>query len=389
MNRKLLLSAEDEIVLLSFVLHPDEKQLDRLNHCMGIVQDWPVFASSLADRGIGQLLFRKLPMLSATACISQEARSVLKQSYLLTLSRNMRMQQAFSEIAALCKDAGCVLIPLKGILLLETLYHDIGLRLLSDIDLLTIKEDAAVVLRHLHDAGYCSEETKGFVGQNREIVHFDPLIKNGISVELHVKLHRLIERYSIDEATFVFRSKSQLQVPYAIPDPIDHLIFIGVHLDRHFRQGAIQLSGYCDLLNLCSDLHTDLWQLLQKRCLEWNCEKEFFTHVMLLEYFDALRLPEFLRICYATLLTEAEILRFVDYLQGKRFFQSGVPNHLSSISQLSFIEKILYILGVFFPSKSFMFEKYGQKKVAVWWFWYPYRWWTGVTGWWGSLRSRS
>jgi len=41
-----------------------------------------------------------------------------------------------------------------------------------------------------------------------------------------------------------------------------------------------------------------------------------------------------------------------------------------------------YVKGVIFPGKEFMIEKYSIKQPQLFWFWYPYRWYSGLKGLW-------
>ena len=404
-----MLNPEEEIILLSLQLQLDDPFMSLLNELITRVPDWKAFSSFMADRGVGQMFYYKLPELEDANQIPVEAQQKLKQSYFLTLSRNMRMQNAFQEIVKHCEGSGIKIVALKGISLSEWLYKDIGLRLLSDIDLLVAPEQGEMLLQKLQEIGYTSAPTDDFIGQHREIVHYEPLVKDGIAVEVHIKLHRSIQSYHLSEKDIISRAELHSSGKYYEPQKNDHLIFIAIHLDRHFRQGAIQLSGYSDLINMSRGLTTEDWDEIESKCKEWNCVDEFFLHFMLLDYYGQVDIPSMTVQNHHHLLNRNDKQLFQEYLQGKRFFQSGVPNHLSSIKLLSTGKKIKFILNTAFPSKSFMIEKYGigrsekyvagsQKskvsteegsnyklqatnyKLLFWWLWYPYRWAVGVKG---------
>ena len=44
-----------------------------------------------------------------------------------------------------------------------------------------------------------------FVKVQREVVHYDPMVLNGISIEIYTKLHKLTEKYHLDN--FVYNER--------------------------------------------------------------------------------------------------------------------------------------------------------------------------------------
>lgn len=407
----MLLCPEDKLILAAVKIQPSAAELDEIDSLITQVVDWEHFVDKIIERGIAPLLFKKLPLLSNVAVMPEVVVSKLQQTYYRTLSRSMVLYDTFGKIATAFNDKGIDLIVLKGIYLSEFLYHDIGLRQSSDIDILVKPEDGERSLAVLASLGFKTggESGNDFVAQNMEIVHYEPMVLNGVAIEVHIKLHRDIEKYRmrVDELwknampATVYKNKV-----YSLAFN-DLLIHICLHLDRHFRQGHIQFTGYNDITNLLS-LPIN-WSNFVERCIEFNCLNQVLVHMLLANKYMNAALPDDILNVYAPVLNARDEATFIKYLNGHVGFISGVPNHMSSLKTLKHpMDKLRFFWGIIFPPKEFMVEKYVQLsvnseqssvgsyqssdgsenykllptnyKLKFWWLWYPYRWGVGVKG---------
>lgn len=78
----------------------------------------------------------------------------LKTSYYHSLKSAFDFQHRFLELCRIFDEKGICLIPIKGVALLEDLYHNYPLRLSSDIDALVRKEDLSLAGKILEELGY-------------------------------------------------------------------------------------------------------------------------------------------------------------------------------------------------------------------------------------------
>ncbi len=81
------MQAEDRLILSCVKLHPDNQELGQINDLILQVKDWDYLISTIIDRGIGPLMYKKLPLLSNSHLIPDTVRTKLQQSYYITLSR--------------------------------------------------------------------------------------------------------------------------------------------------------------------------------------------------------------------------------------------------------------------------------------------------------------
>ena len=408
------LSIEEQLILASVKIIPSQQELEALDALVPLVIDWELTTHLLIDRGIAPLLYKKLPLLSARELIPESTQNKLQQAYFRTLSRTMVLYNAYYEIARAFEEKNVRLVALKGIYLSESLYHDIGLRQLSDIDLLISEKDGEQSLEILRQLGYVSlnnHNVSDFIESKSQRVHYTPMVRNEISVELHTKLHRVSETYHVSPESCLENA-----IPFSIQDThayglneYDLLIHLCVHLDRHFREGHVQFTCFMVITNLLEQ-YTDsfVWEMFLARCREFNCEADVMKYLIMVHRFFNVTLSEHLIKTY--LLTPSDEELFCNYLRGYTFkseVKSAVPKHIDNLKNLTTISEVLTYFGhLIFPSKKFMVEKYLNQLIIkndqliikertfnnrlliinykllikCWWLWYPYRYVMGVKG---------
>jgi len=423
------LSIEEQLILASVKITPSKQELEALDALIPLVDDWELTTSLLIERGIAPLLYKKLPLLSAREGIPELTRNKLQQAYFRTLTRTMVLYNAYYEIARAFSEQHVRLVALKGIYLSESLYHDIGLRQLSDIDLLISEKDGEQSLEILRQLGYVSldnHNVSDFIESKSQRVHYTPMVRNEISVELHTKLHRVSETYHVSPESCMANS-----LPFSVQgtqayglNEYDLLIHLCVHLDKHFREGHVQFTCFMDISNLLEH-YTDSfqWEVFLARCREFNCEAAVMKYLIMVHRFFNVTLSEEFIDAYSHLLTPSDEELFCKYLRGYTFedeVKTAVPTHIENLKNLNTISDVLTYLGhLLFPSKKFMVEKYGlagspvkrdveilhnqsvvgkkqhgvssektgnyqlsttNYKLRFWWLWYPYRYAMGVKG---------
>jgi len=381
----IILKPEDKLILACIKIQPTQEEIELLDKLVPEVTDWEYVATISIDRGIGPLLHNKISLLSNNNLIPKAIKHKLQQSYYITFSRSVYIYRHFNVIAGLFALEGVKILALKGIYLSETLYKDAGLRQFSDIDLLVQKEDAEKSLAILSAAGYKAEGDKeDNFSKKLEVVHFSPMVLNGVSVEIHLKLHLNIEKYKLDISdlweTAHLISLNNRNV-YVL-SKINQLIHVCVHLDKHFHQGHIQFTGYMDITNLLMQFNDDAdWKELIRYCEKYNCIEEVFTHILLANKYMQAKAPENIILKYNDILSEKLQLQFYDYFSGHRGFTSGIPKHFSNFQYLNNpSDKFIYAWRILFPSKAFMIKKFNIKHPALVLFYYPYRYFVGLKG---------
>lgn len=104
--------------------------------------DWGYVVRQAAYHEILPLVYYTINKFKKVS-IPAEISSQMERRYYAVLSANIRLWKEFCSIQEAFNKAGVGVIPLKGIILGETLYHNIGLRQMSDIDILIEKGSLA------------------------------------------------------------------------------------------------------------------------------------------------------------------------------------------------------------------------------------------------------
>ena len=393
---------EDKLILSCIKILPNPEELEQLNELIPLVQDWDYLIATIIDRGIGPLLYQKLPNLSNNALIPTSVKTNLQQVYFKTVGRSTILYEHFRKIAEAFVEQNIPVIGLKGIYLSEWLYQDIGFRQFSDIDLLVKEEDASTCIAILSELGYKKPEASlsEFVLSQfeKDIIHFPAMVFNGVSIELHIKLHSMNEKYNLD-VTKLWKN--------AIPATIhgvnvqalnttDLLIHLCLHLDKHFKVGHVQFTCFNDVTNVLEKFSDSMdWSEFRESCKLYMCEDIVFEYIVMTHKYMNARVPEEIIQQYSLLLTEEDEQMFVKYLKGIAV-DPGIKlslhfGYLKNVQSLS--DRIRYVWNVLFPSRAFMVQKYGDPQPLkgskssplgvrgrFWWLWYPYRWWIGVRG---------
>lgn len=380
-----MLSPEDKLILSAVKLQPAARELEQMDDLIRQVEDWDYVAATGIDRGIAPLLYKKLPLLRNAALVPAPVQARLRQAYYLTLSRGMLMYEHFGKVARALALHGVPVVALKGIYLSEWLYGDIGLRQFSDIDVLVKPEDAPASLAILSGLGYRpQDEPESELDSKLEVVHYTPMVLNGVSIEVHVKLHQDNEKYRVGIEALWQNTQAAVinNAPVYALGLHDLLAHLCIHLDRHFYQGHVQFTCFSDITNLL-DKHADTldWEGLTGACEAYMCVSEVFRWVVLVQKYMNAPVPAEIIEKYGRLLTPADERLFVKYLHGYVGFTTGMHKHLGNFGYLDSLgERMRYAWEILFPSRSFMITKFNLTKPGVVYFYYPYRYFIGLRG---------
>lgn len=411
-----LLTADDNLLVAVVMARPTGEDIDRINKLLPDIKKWEEVQSLLIQHGSAPLLFKKLSLLRNSHLIPVTIQQALQQAYYHTLSRNMILFNALKEITGILKQSNIKVIVLKGGYLAPFLYEDIATRQLSDLDILVPEKDGETVTKILQSIGFSFSTNdvsivSEFIGNhNHEMIHFVPLIRNGVSVEVHIRLHRTHSSYDIKTERFIenalpFNYQGIEAYGLALPDLLIHLC---VHIDKHFGNEHIQMKCFNDLANLLVIYRNDLdWLALTENCRLHAAELVVFRYLLLTAEFYQVSIPEEIKERYSSQLDNTLRGKFMQFFHceyDKKFF---VDVHMDNIKGIrKWGDKLHYLFDLIFPPKAFMMQKYfnqlkinneklimrektfGNKLLIInyelfikyWWLLYPYRWWIGVKG---------
>ncbi len=380
------LTPTDQLLLSSVKIQPTSGELERMNQLIPHITNWDELAQMAIDRGMAPLLYKKLGLLSSASMIPDPAKQKLQGAYYRTLSRSMVLYDAFRKAAEAITAAGIQVVALKGIYLSEWLYKDIGLRQFSDIDLLVKKEDGEKCLEILAGLGYkeSGSSVSAMIAKESGQIHYTPRVLNGVSIEIHTSLDRIKNGRQLNPELLIEKSEPVIIYNVSINTLqfYDLIIHLNIHLDKHFKEGQANFTGFIDIANLLSMHENELdWNTLKARCDDYKCEETVFKYLMLIsKYFNA-PVPDKIIENYAPKLTINDENLFIDYLHGYVGTSYGASTHIENFHKIEgWMKKIRYLFLVVFPTKAYMVEGYQMKNPHLYWLYYPYRHWIGLKG---------
>lgn len=148
------LTHEDRLLLLSARVLLDDCTRHELEAVLRRPLDWESVVERAVRHGTAPLLHAHLAGIEEAACVPPRARARLADLSRLTWARNTVLVERCAEIVGALERAGVPSIGLKGVVLAPTVYPDLALRPMTDVDLLIRPDDRAAATAALRDAGY-------------------------------------------------------------------------------------------------------------------------------------------------------------------------------------------------------------------------------------------
>lgn len=246
-------------VLLAAAIEPSAAALDELR-ALAPGLDWDATAALALRLGVGPLVQRTIKR--ARLEVPDATRKRLLGAHAVNAIRNDAIMAEVLRLTTALDEAGIPSVPLKGASLMATLYPDVGLRTLADIDLLVPRASARLAGRILVGAGYTHCDT-GLLLERSELFHhhvtFTLAARLGsFHVELH---HRLITSFlSRDDSDAVLARAPRVaygtgRVRRLAPE--DEVLYCCSHLAKHVAEPHLKWL-------------VDLAELVRREPLDWD-----------------------------------------------------------------------------------------------------------------------
>jgi hypothetical protein len=340
--------------------------------------------------GVVPLLAR---IVRGRGLVPPELEQELRVWYLHNVARNMTQ---FSELGAVLKQLRASEIPvlvLKGAALAEVVYGNIGLRSMTDVDLLVRQEDVEHATRELAARGYKSELVETKPGSQVDEHHADGLIRRGehdVMMGVHWRLfdspyyrHRMRLDWFWESALTVQIEEE----PALILGPEAQILHLCGHLVLHHGRGEewrlIWMHDVGEVI-ACYEDQID-WEELLTRAE--SCELAVPVRLVLTRLAAewGVAIPKGVLGRLKDLQASPDQERLYARRTAER---AGVAQRfwadLASIPGGR--DRARYAVVQVFPSRAYMEHRYRIPHAAMLPLYYPYRWLVGLRS---ALRSRS
>ncbi|MHB9111525.1 MAG: nucleotidyltransferase domain-containing protein [Thermoleophilia bacterium] len=134
-------SPEWRMLVATARLELDDDAKSEIIQLVGLKIDWGMLIHQSTVHGTAGLMLRHLSALSPQVAVPGETIDELRGIYLKITASSLKQMAQFKKVARKTGEAGVEIIVLKGAALAESLYGDVGLRPLSDVDILIREAD--------------------------------------------------------------------------------------------------------------------------------------------------------------------------------------------------------------------------------------------------------
>lgn len=245
--------------------------------------DWDLLIAKAHSEGVAPLVYWTLSKSGKFSSLTESVRNSLRAMYSSTWMYNQKILKELEVLSRLFDQADIPVVVLKGACFALTIYPDIGLRPMGDLDLLVPKEKLAEAVKIAMSLGYADTLPEASPGLNDLLSHHACLQKMGehsIALEIH---HSLVADKSFVYSVPVDWFWTQTELLNTSPQtkfsslqmltPAAQVLFAATHAMLQHGGKNAPLRWFYDLdllLRFYAD-HID-WSLLlsQAREFEWR-----------------------------------------------------------------------------------------------------------------------
>lgn len=181
-----MLSYEKQLLISSTYVKQSSSSHQYIAELLQQSLDWDEVIAAATWYAIKPLLYRCLRDNPDKERVPAPVMQQLKKAYDDITLRNMYIYATLARVLPLFKQQGIKCIVLKGAMLADTVYGDIGLRPMQDIDLLFHREDLPTAIAIVTGLGYLYEGSKSpelYLENHHHITYTNP--DTDIPMELH------------------------------------------------------------------------------------------------------------------------------------------------------------------------------------------------------------
>jgi hypothetical protein len=345
--------------------------------------DWELLLQRAQEEGVAPLAYRALSKSGMPASMPESVHSRLRAMYVSLRMNNEALLRELENLIRQFDRADIPAVALKGICFALTIYPEIGLRPMGDLDLLAPASRAPDALRIAREAGYAEILPEAFPGIDGLLGHAVALQKSAAPfamLELH---HTLVAEKSFAYAVPVDWFWTQTEPLQAISpgrdlnsllmlSPTAQVLYASAHAMLQHGGRNTNLRWYYDLDRLIRVYAERMdWDLLleQARKFEWG-SAVYAALSKAIGYFDTPVPGDVLAELAASSDKNQELIAIYQEMPETR-----TQEEYQKWMSLNWRGRIRMALGLVFPSPAYMRWRYNLK--SSWWVpaYYLYRWW--------------
>ncbi len=361
---KVNLSHEKELLLSCARTQIPEDSLYRNNDLISFPLNWKEIVDSALSCDIAPLVYHALKQMPQRQLIPQPVLDKLKANYHWNIARNMCLYSELQRILESFEYRGIQVIVLKGAALAKTVYGDIGLRPMQDIDLLVRRQDLRGSNETMYELGYFGgADILSTEGRMKNKHYHVPIYRhrNNKAVPVEIHWHITDKSWGVNIDKWWDRAGSMEIDGHSalVPSPEDMIVHLCLHSCNHGYRGGMLLKGLCDLSETLRHYELQLSRdLLVDTVHAYKIERPVYAFLYLTKTFFRERESSL------GWITPDKVDQKLLKAMGNAFFagdphSAGVPGDLvRSLAADTLLKKVNMLLPKIFPSREAMSERY-------------------------------
>lgn len=339
---------------------------------------WKGVIKQAERRGLTPWLFYCLKTRGLYTCLPPTIQEDLLKAYYLNLWKNSRILGELAQILTAFQTNGIAVMVLKGAHLAESIYRDIALRPMLDVDLLIHPTDLALSLDLIQKRGYTLEARKAAsgIGQHH-VVYVSP---KGVTVELHQELTSSPDHFgiSIEEIWQQAQSTILSGVHVSVMPPAPLLSYLCYHTAYHHVYGHLALRGLCDIGQVIRyyDIQLD-WEKVCHYAYRWKIRNGVYLTLLLAKRLLGANVPDLALQAIVPAEFDPRIFKWAKHsIYMRRIFSDKLTSdHWGQLhNSKGFADKLRLLWRIAFPTRETIEATYrlrpGAKRVFLY---YPVR----------------
>ncbi|MFH1093583.1 MAG: signal peptidase I [Candidatus Omnitrophota bacterium] len=353
---------ENILAYFATPLKDEELNPEQIINALGNGFNWELFFSQADKEGLAPIIYKRMlgnEKIKASTDLSVYAK--FKSAYYSVARSNMLVMEHLRNILRALQDEGIRVLILKGVMLAEFVYEDIGLRPVGDIDILIKKSDLLKADRVLGSLGYSTGGHLKSYLENEQTCSINSLMynaRNCLHTSIHVHWHLINSTRPLD----YWVNKINMQEIWDKAELIDSygvrvftlsgyhlLIYLSLHAFTHSFDRLILASDIAEVLRSYKDK-------IDLTMFKSACERFGVCEIM---YYGLSYMSKRLNILIQEIgLVKPKKAGFWEKRLEKLFVNNVRGYKLSYLAHLLMhklvSEKIRFLWKTFFPSKLIM-----------------------------------
>lgn len=346
---------EKQLMLYCATTHLDERKTGEIRRLLDGNIDWEYILADPSLTCITHLLFYNLKKIAGKNAIPKSVVDRLRVRYVSVLLMNMRIYRQLHEVLERLQNEGIPVILLKGVALAETVYPDIALRPMSDIDFLVRRTDLRIIMEIFRELGYDPLYPMEYFGRHHHLPPYrkiDAMPYKLVAIEVH---HNIVPEPIMSgiDADQLWKGAQTVDIA-----GIDALVLspenLILHLCFHLSNSCF-VNGMRALVDISQSIRyygRNLnWRLLIKRSKEFGVGSSVYHPLRLAEEMMDIEIPTYvlnsLKLDPKLRPFEARLLKTIAEKNILRnWYYSSFPSQVIIFLHNSLCKELLFTSGI-------------------------------------------